>query len=98
MEHNKVEFLKTTACADKTDDAWNCGYQVELFDDMKSNVTIGGGRGGLNVYFEGTNIIVYVHGTDDAEAPVLVNAHYDSVSTGYGKSPLWLGIGDGGLG
>jgi hypothetical protein len=28
--------------------------------------------------------MVHVHGTDSDLSPVLVNAHYDSVSTGYG--------------
>jgi hypothetical protein len=39
----------------------------------------------LEVYFEGTNIIVYIRGTNKDVSPVLVNAHYDSVSTGYGS-------------
>jgi hypothetical protein len=78
IDENKADVQ----CADG---AWYCGYEVELFDDMKSNVTIPG-RNGLNVHFEGTNIIVYIHGKDEAAAPVLVNAHYDSVSTGYGMS------------
>lgn len=79
MEGNKAEV--TASCVDQE---WFCGYKVELFDDLKSNVTIPGNNG-LSVHFEGTNLIVYVHGADEAAAPVLVNAHYDSVSTGYGK-------------
>lgn len=31
--------------------------------------------------------MVYIHGSDKTLSPVLVNAHYDSVSTGYGRLP-----------
>ncbi|PWW74989.1 hypothetical protein C7212DRAFT_345614 [Tuber magnatum] len=80
------------------------GYSgtVDLFDDgipgkPGSNVTfVGAGREDLTVlhppaflvYFEGTNIIVYIHGDRPADelSPVLVSAHYDSVSTGYGAT------------
>ncbi|KAL8730488.1 MAG: hypothetical protein Q9181_004652 [Wetmoreana brouardii] len=60
---------------------------------------------GYSVYFEGTNIIVYIRGSEDGdddwwisgqEPPtkggVLVNAHYDSVSTGYGATDDGVGI------
>ena len=61
---------------------------------------------GVSVYFEGTNIIVYVRGTDDEETKwwtdpkgkpgskrgVLVNAHYDSVSTGFGATDDGVGV------
>ena len=75
---------------------------VVIFNDLTSNVT--GSRGTTSVYFEGTNIIVYVRGTEDdkgawwnaRKAPessgVLVNAHYDSVSTGFGATDDGIGI------
>ncbi|KAL9603289.1 MAG: hypothetical protein Q9219_001312 [cf. Caloplaca sp. 3 TL-2023] len=60
---------------------------------------------GVSVYFEGTNIIVYIRGSEDGdedwwatgqEPPkkggVLVNAHYDSVSTGYGATDDGVGV------
>ncbi|KAK2765540.1 hypothetical protein FQN54_008394 [Arachnomyces sp. PD_36] len=61
---------------------------------------------GLGVYIEGTNIIVYIRGFEDDverwwETPdgeptgsggVLVNAHYDSVSTGYGATDDGVGV------
>lgn len=81
---------------------------VFIFDDMQSNLTFAGSydestKTSIGVYFEGTNIIVYIRGTDDDKSPwwedgpdaevpkgkkggVLVNAHYDSVSTGYGAT------------
>ena len=90
--------------------------QVVVFNDMMSNVTFSSegkksssGRStkpGISVYFEGTNIIVYVrgssddygdwwnngHGKYDGLGGVLVNAHYDSVSTGYGATDDGAGV------
>ena len=68
-----------------------------IFNDMLSNISFTINpfdAPGVSTYFEGTNIIVYIRGTDDEEGDwwtrdkldgpggVLVNAHYDSVSTG----------------
>ncbi|KAL4941726.1 hypothetical protein BDV06DRAFT_193921 [Aspergillus oleicola] len=75
-----------------------------VFDDAVSNLTFT--RDDLAVYFEGTNILVYIRGEDDDkdtwwEVPegrpkgkggVLVNAHYDSVSTGYGATDDGVGV------
>lgn len=77
---------------------------VFVFDDTRSNLTFS--RDDLAVYFEGTNILVYIRGTEDDseqwwELPegrpkdkggVLVNAHYDSVSTGYGATDDGVGV------
>lgn len=80
---------------------------VVLYDDAASNVTFAPIRqGNLSVYFEGTNIIVYIKGSkssasQDAESHhspqptprcVLVNAHYDSVSTGFGATDDGVGV------
>lgn len=78
--------------------------EVFVFDDLTSNLTSTDGRTG--VYFEGTNILVYVRGWEDkrenwweipGRAPtgrggVLVNAHYDSVATGYGATDDGVGV------
>lgn len=78
--------------------------EVFVFDDLTSNLTSNDARTG--VYFEGTNILVYVRGWEDKkdnwwEVPgkvptgkggVLVNAHYDSVSTGYGATDDGVGV------
>ncbi|KAL4880105.1 hypothetical protein BJY04DRAFT_192474 [Aspergillus karnatakaensis] len=78
--------------------------EVFVFDDTLSNLT--SARDNLAVYFEGTNIIVYIRGEEDEaehwwEVPggrpkgkggVLVNAHYDSVSTGYGATDDGVGV------
>ena len=70
---------------------------VVIFNDMLSNLSSSYDpvdSPGISTYFEGTNIIVYIRGTEDQEGNwwasnkldgrggVLVNAHYDSVSTG----------------
>jgi hypothetical protein len=81
---------------------------VQIFDDNVSNVTFSSGN--TSVYFEGTNIMVAIRGSEDKEAfgpaiqtpltstrasrngGVLVNAHYDSVSTGYGATDDGVGV------
>ncbi|KAI9812182.1 MAG: hypothetical protein M1827_004848 [Pycnora praestabilis] len=94
---------------------------VIVFNDMVSNVTCSTEgsaferageqvkKSGITVYFEGTNIVVYVRGSEDPEGQwweeearakkkpeskggVLVNAHYDSVSTGYGATDDGVGV------
>lgn len=75
-----------------------------VFDDTRSNLTFA--RDDLAVYFEGTNILVYIRGEEDdteqwwelpegrpkSRGGVLVNAHYDSVSTGYGATDDGIGV------
>ena len=75
--------------------------QVQVIDDgISNNITFS--SGGTSVYFEGTNIIVAIRGSEDDETfdsvrspdngGVLVNAHYDSVSTGYGATDDGVGV------
>lgn len=64
---------------------------VIVYDDLVSNATFG--ENGITVYFEGTNIMVQVIGSEaDSLSGVLVNAHYDSVSTGYGVTDDGMGV------
>ncbi|KAI9720894.1 MAG: hypothetical protein M1812_002733 [Candelaria pacifica] len=100
--------------------SWNATTSpVVIFNDMVSNVSFSSGgvatssgqdkKPGTSVYFEGTNIIVYVRGSEDdegdwwkatpfqarkmkAKGGVLINAHYDSVSTGFGASDDGIGV------
>ena len=89
---------------------------VYVFNDMTSNLTTSSaglpgtsGRSqepGTSVYFEGTNIMVYIRGSEDDESEwwaeedgvpngkggVMVNAHYDSVSTGFGATDDGVGV------
>ncbi|KAF1951986.1 endoplasmic reticulum metallopeptidase 1 [Byssothecium circinans] len=86
----------------------NLANRVQVIDDNVSNVTFASRN--TTVYFEGTNIIIAIRGSEDKEsyfptiqtpltstrAPknggVLVNAHYDSVSTGYGATDDGVGV------
>ena len=90
----------------------NASHEVPsayVFNDMTSNITTSAslfGTSGLSVYFEGTNIIVYVRGSEDdqddwwknphanaqGKGGVLINAHYDSVSTGFGATDDGVGV------
>ncbi|KAG7007530.1 vacuolar membrane protease [Physcia stellaris] len=80
-----------------------------VFSDITSNLTFSSERekpgAGISIYFEGTNIIVYIRGSEDEKGEwwtkksipqgkggVLVNAHYDSVSTGYGATDDGVGV------
>lgn len=85
---------------------------VYLFDDQLSNLTSSTAstrsskKTAITVYFEGTNIITYIRGTEDDKEEwwvdedgkpterhgVMVNAHYDSVSTGYGSTDDGVGV------
>jgi hypothetical protein len=86
-----------------------------LFSDMTSNITFSvqgplraspsSREPGIGAYFEGTNIIVYIRGSEDDDGDwwtvpkrtpgkggVLVSAHYDSVSTGFGATDDGVGV------
>lgn len=73
------------------------GFAVRVIDDIVSNVTFAAETEGVTVYYEGTNLLVIIKGSQSAAAlegsldggelgAVLVNSHYDSVSTGYGAT------------
>ena len=81
--------------------------QIVVFNDMLSNLTFASesrGSSGISTYFEGTNVIVYIRGSEDDSGDwwnsgkrekhggVLVNAHYDSVSTGFGATDDGVGV------
>ncbi len=100
---NSVSYTKQAGSSTKS--------AVAIFDDIVSNLTFSSpgsttSTSGLSVYFEGTNIIVYIRGSDDDDTEwwndargkpedkggVLVNAHYDSVSTGFGATDDGMGV------
>ncbi|KAL1297123.1 hypothetical protein AAFC00_004701 [Neodothiora populina] len=76
---------------------------VTLFDDRASNVTYPYSHEWIT-YFESENVMVYIPGSEDhpmdtwedgddtGKGGVLVNAHYDSVSTGYGTTDDGVGV------
>jgi acetylornithine deacetylase/succinyl-diaminopimelate desuccinylase-like protein len=72
---------------------------VHVADDRVSNASwaIQGAQanGSFGVYFEGTNILVKVDGTDPdyrVRGGVLFSAHYDSVSTAPGVTDDGMGV------
>ncbi len=82
---------------------------VVIFSDNVSNVSFHFDQPNKtpvpSVYFEGTNIIVYIRGSEDdpddwfltnkkpkGKGGVLVNAHYDSVSIGFGATDDGVGV------
>ena len=88
---------------------------VVVFSDTTSNASFStegspisnerGHKAGISVYFEGTNIIVYIRGSADdqidwwskrqvpkVKGGVLVNAHYDGVSTAPAASDDGVGV------
>ncbi|KAL9124850.1 MAG: hypothetical protein Q9217_005873, partial [Psora testacea] len=82
---------------------------LSIISDMTSNVSFAvnatSSRPGYSTYFEGTNIMVYIRGTEDDptdwwlehrdpndDGGVLINAHYDSVSTGFGATDDGVGV------
>ncbi|EEP77199.1 conserved hypothetical protein [Uncinocarpus reesii 1704] len=103
------EILAASRKAHDTDVTSSGAPEVLVFDD-KTNLTFSGSGVGkkptAGIYFEGTNIVVYVRGIEDDrehwwESPngkpkckggVLVNAHYDSVSTGFGATDDGMGV------
>ncbi|KAJ5774440.1 hypothetical protein N7457_009336 [Penicillium paradoxum] len=101
----RIDAIKQSApSADEFRDAKQEKPDVFVFDDLVSNLTSIDKN--VGVYFEGTNILVYIRGSEDTkqnwwetpdQAPVgkggvLVNAHYDSVSTGYGATDDGVGV------
>ena len=82
---------------------------IVIFSDNVSNVSFHFDQKGNapvpSVYFEGTNIIVYIRGSEDdpddwfltnkkpkGKGGVLINAHYDSVSIGFGATDDGVGV------
>ena len=80
---------------------------VVIFNDLSSNLSFSSptfGVTGIGTYFEGSNVIVYLRGSEDSDSDwhsanrghshggVLVNAHYDSVSTGFGATDDGVGV------
>jgi Peptidase family M28 len=89
-----------------------------IFNDISSNLTFSSSDSALSVAFAGTNIIVYIRGTEDEEGSfwesgakssqsqfgessnenqpkkggVLVNAHFDSVPSGFGATDDGVGV------
>jgi len=108
LEENKIRYeTKAAASAIWKPSTWKTSTSpVTIYNDLTSNATYSSVAGPEAVYFEGTNIIVYIRGIADDETDwwqakdstvggsrgVLVNAHYDSVSTGFGATDDGVGV------
>lgn len=97
LDTNKVEWKEATQDN-------KSASPVTVFAKDMSNVTYTDPRG-YTVYFEGNNLMVYVRGADDplddwwlnsttysGPGGVLVNAHFDSVSSGFGATDDGVGV------
>ncbi|KAI9934258.1 hypothetical protein AWENTII_008661 [Aspergillus wentii] len=99
------EIIDTAPSAEEYRSVGEEKPDVFTFDDTQSNLSFTGSNN-VGIYFEGTNIIVYVRGSEDdqtrwwedpngtpaGKGGVLVNAHYDSVSTGFGATDDGIGV------
>jgi Peptidase family M28 len=79
---------------------------ARVFNDNKTDLMFSSSDSALSVAFTGTNIIVYIRGSEDPEGSwweniedldkskygVLVNAHFDSVPSGYGATDDGIGV------
>ncbi|KAG8534054.1 uncharacterized protein KY384_000897 [Bacidia gigantensis] len=109
VQTNAKKRLPVQIAGDKRNNSSEEAVPVTIFSDIISNISdavnTSSTRSGYSTYFEGTNIIVYIRGSEDdpadgwmhqQKAPgqggVLVSAHYDSVSTGYGATDDGVGI------
>ena len=102
---NNVSYATCEGIPHKASSCHKAG--VVIFNDLSSNLSFSSptfGVTGIGTYFEGTNIIVYLRGSEDSDSDwhspsrghshggVLVNAHYDSVSTGFGATDDGVGV------
>ena len=68
------------------------GSDIKVIDDLNSSV-IYSPRPGVGVYFEGTNILAKVPGSDlHSSNAVLFFAHYDSISSIPGAADNGIGV------
>ncbi|KAH8119687.1 Zn-dependent exopeptidase [Phellopilus nigrolimitatus] len=65
---------------------------VEVDDDRISNVTFGMAGSGVAAYFEGSNVLIKVDGTQPDLNALLFSAHFDSVSTAPGATDDGMGV------
>jgi hypothetical protein len=78
---------------------------VHIYNDLESSLTFGSPDSALSIAYTGENIIVYIRGSEDepgrwwenktlghGKGGVLVNAHFDSVPSGYGATDDGVGV------
>ena len=111
LTENGIPSVSYPSSGGKLEDGHNSSASapVVIFSDTVSNVSFQfdqkGNKAVPSVYYEGTNIIVYIRGSEDdtddwfltdkkphGKGGVLVNAHYDSVSIGFGATDDGVGV------
>jgi hypothetical protein len=79
---------------------------VHIYNDLSSSLIFGARGSPLTVAYTGENIIVYIRGSEDEpgrwwedaksdaghKSGVLINAHFDSVPSGYGATDDGVGV------
>ncbi|EPX73515.1 aminopeptidase [Schizosaccharomyces octosporus yFS286] len=65
---------------------------VTVIDDLYTNITFELDNKSDLVYFEGNNILIHFQGKNRQRLPILLSAHYDSVSTGKGTTDDGMGV------
>ncbi|KIW06175.1 uncharacterized protein PV09_02660 [Verruconis gallopava] len=79
---------------------------VHIYNDLDSSLIFGSRDSSLSVAYTGENIIVYIRGSEDEpgfwwedgesdighKSGVLINAHYDSVPSGFGATDDGIGV------
>ncbi len=108
LQDNEADYkVVKTAANPKKDSKSSESKAVTVFDDTLSNVTFVDSfrKQPRTCYSESTNIMVYLRGSKDPKdefwdssvsyeghGGVLVNAHYDSVSSGFGSTDDGVGV------
>jgi Peptidase family M28 len=103
-----IDNAATVVASNDHEQSWSSPTaNVTIFNDQISNLSATSrtlDMPGIGTYFESTNIIVYIRGSEDESGSwwekrrldgpsgTLVNAHYDSVSTGFGATDDGMGV------
>lgn len=105
----RIETIIKTNSHGNTDEGKPWEAPAIIFNDLQSNLTFGSPDSALSVSFAGSNIMVYIKGSEDpggnwwdhytrtkdtevSKGGVLVNAHFDSVPSGYGATDDGVGV------
>lgn len=104
LERNDVDFTTGLQAIGKPK-VKPSNSAVHIYNDLESSLLFGSPDSSLAVAFTGENIIVYIRGSEDEDGMwweekstyegkggVLVNAHFDSVPTGYGTTDDGVGV------
>lgn len=86
-EHVRSYILKSMRELEATNQSY-----ITVIDDTLTNITFESTDNDTLTYFEGDNILVKFEGKSKDLFPILLSAHFDSVSTGYGATDDGMGV------